>query len=238
MGGERAGRPGEAVGQLRPRMGRRRHLGQRAEREAAAALDHHAGGPRPRRLERDAVLGRGGYRPKLLAPSKRQTAAVAEVDQAVPVTFLAQAVDLPRQLVEVAALDELLVHTIGHGYGRLEPGSGKRPSRSTAAARFCNASRSDFDSSAANSAGSPPGAASRSTSASRAAGTGSPLKSQITVRSLGSSWKQRPWSIPQMCPSSVSRQWPDLRSALLANRSNVHIARSASWWTGSSSSVK
>ena len=58
---------------------------------------------------------------------------------------------------------------------------------------------------------------SRPMSSTRASGIGSSMNSQITVRSLGSSWKQTPWSIVQMRPSSPRRQCPPLRSALFTS---------------------
>ena len=66
--------------------------------------------------------------------------------------------------------------------------------------------------------------AARATSSTRSSGIGSPPNSQITVRSLRSAWKQSPWSMAQMRPSRPSRQWPLLRSVLLATRSKAHIA--------------
>ena len=69
-------------------------------------------------------------------------------------------------------------------------------------------------------------------SASRSSGTGSPPKSQMTVRSLGSQWNVRPLSTAQMRPSSPARQWPPLRSALLASRSKQQIVRRAAWRAG------
>ena len=41
-----------------------------------------------------------------------------------------------------------------------------------------------------------------------------PQKSQITVRSFGTTLKQSPWSMPQIRPSRPLKQWPALRSAL------------------------
>ena len=55
----------------------------------------------------------------------------------------------------------------------------------------------------------------------RSSSMGSPPKSQITVRSLKSAWNDRPLSIPQMWPSASMRQWPLLRSVLLATKSNA-----------------
>src|SRR5205807_460915 len=148
-------------------------------------------------------------------------------------------VDLADELVEVADVDELLVlgrQTIGHGYGWPERASGKTGLRTRAAARAARASRSSSSSRAASWTGTD--TASRAASATRSSGTGWPAKSHITVRSLGSAWKQRPWSTDQRRPSSPSRQWPPLRSALLAIRSKRHILFRAAWCSGRSSRVK
>src|SRR5205823_9954414 len=125
------------------------------------------------------------------------TAAVAQVDQGIPLSPFGQAVDLTGQVVEVAPFDELLaVHTKGHGYGRLEPGSGKCRIRSTAAARFTNASCSVRDSNAANGGGSRAPATSRSTPSNQPAGTGSPAKTHVTLKRLPLSRNLMPCATP------------------------------------------
>src|SRR5207249_10896329 len=57
--------------------------------------------------------------------------------------------------------------------------------------------------------------------ATSASGMGWPSKSHMTVRSLGSAWKQRPWSTDHSRPSSPSRQCPPFLSALLASTSKT-----------------
>ena len=63
--------------------------------------------------------------------------------------------------------------------------------------------------------------------------SGSPAQPQSTVRSLGSGWKQTPWSTPYRWPSGISRTCPPLRSALLTSTSKTAIRRSGteSSWT-------
>src|SRR5439155_21988087 len=139
-----------------------------------------------------------GHRPQLTARRGRPPAAVAQVEQAGPVLDVAQAVDLADELVEVAEIDELLVlggQTIGHGYGRPERASGKTGFRTKAAARAARASRSSSSSRAASWTGTD--TASRAASATSGSGAGGPARYQISVRSLGSAGKQRPWSTYQ-----------------------------------------
>jgi hypothetical protein len=119
--GERRERPARhARGQVGPRVGRRRHLRQRARCEASCAGHQHRARPPRRCLERQAVLGVRRRRPELLAAFERAVTTVAQVDQTVPVTRGAEAADVPGELVEVTQLDELGVHvvvgqTTGHG---------------------------------------------------------------------------------------------------------------------------
>ena len=61
---------------------------------------------------------------------------------------------------------------------------------------------------------------------STSAGNSSPAKSHITVRSFASTWKHRPWSIPQIRLSRSMMRWPPLRSPLFARRSKAAIRRS------------
>ena len=63
-------------------------------------------------------------------------------------------------------------------------------------------------------------------------GSSSPPKSQMTVRSLKSAAKHRPWSTPQIRSSGPSSTWPLLRSVLLARTSNAPMARSCGWRSG------
>ncbi len=69
------------------------------------------------------------------------------------------------------------------------------------------------------------------------ASIGSPANSQITVRSLSSTWKHRPLSIAQHRSSSIST-WPDLRSVLLATTSNAASARNHGASSARSTSVR
>ena len=57
--------------------------------------------------------------------------------------------------------------------------------------------------------------------------SGLPAQRQSSVRSLGSTEKQMPWSTPYTCPSGIGMMWPPLRSALLTTASNTAIRRSA-----------
>ena len=59
------------------------------------------------------------------------------------------------------------------------------------------------------------------------AGSRTPANPQKTVRSLGSGWKVRPWSMAQRRPSRSMRTCPNLRSALLQTRSSTRSARDA-----------
>ncbi len=95
-------------------------------------------------------------------------------------------------------------------------------------ARRSSASCSSSSSSSANPGGRP---ASRnaSTGSASADGITSPPNSQMTVRSLNSSWKASPLSMAQMRPSEPRSTCPPLRSVLLARMSNTHSRRSASW---------
>ena len=59
--------------------------------------------------------------------------------------------------------------------------------------------------------------------------SGSPAKSQITVRSFHCAWNVRPWSMPKIASSAWSRrQWPPLRSVLLTRRRTRRTARKSS----------
>ena len=66
----------------------------------------------------------------------------------------------------------------------------------------------------------------RSMGGTRSAGIGCPPNSQITVRSLNSDEKHRPWSIPQIRSPGPRRTWPLFRSVLLARTSKAHMAMS------------
>ena len=50
-----------------------------------------------------------------------------------------------------------------------------------------------------------------------AAASGSPAQPHSTVRSLGSTWNDTPWSTPCTAPSGTGSTWPPLRSALLSD---------------------
>ena len=63
-------------------------------------------------------------------------------------------------------------------------------------------------------------------------GSARPPNSQITVRSLNSGAKHSPLSIAHTRSSGPSRQWPLLRSVLLARTSKAQMARSWSWRSG------
>ena len=57
---------------------------------------------------------------------------------------------------------------------------------------------------------------------------GSSSKSHITVRSLGSGWKVRPWSIDQIEPAVSRKQWLAFLSALLDRQSKSAMRSSSS----------
>jgi len=61
----------------------------------------------PRRLPCQAVLDVRGHRPQLPSALERVAAAVAQIDEAVPVASGAEPVHTADQLVDVARLDEL-----------------------------------------------------------------------------------------------------------------------------------
>src|SRR5699024_2698176 len=59
-----------------------------------------------------------------------------------------------------------------------------------------------------------------SSPARSSSGSGVPAHPHRTVRSLGSVWNARPWSIAHTSPSESTSRCPPLRSALLMTRSN------------------
>lgn len=88
-----------------PRVAGGGYLRQGSEREPAGTLEDH--GPRPfaRCFEGQPVLDVVGDGPELLASIDRMAAAGLEIDQALPVTTFAQAVDELQQSGGIAFLN-------------------------------------------------------------------------------------------------------------------------------------
>ena len=117
LGGEGGLRRGRRVRcQVRPRVGRGCHLAERSEGEAPGVGLEHGRRKLPRGVQRQAVFGERRRRPQLAPALEGAPAAVAEVDEPVPVVGVGQAIDLPHELVEITELDQLLVaQTNGQG---------------------------------------------------------------------------------------------------------------------------
>ena len=108
VGGDRGERTGRQMRrQLGPGVRARRHLGQRPESEPPRPFGQHAGRPLPRRFEREAVLRQRRRWPQLLSPLQGPAAAVAELDEPVPIPRRAELIDRAHELVEIALLDDL-----------------------------------------------------------------------------------------------------------------------------------
>ena len=188
-------------GELVPRMGRRRHLRQRADGEEPAVLDQDAGGPRRRSHQRQAVLGQRRHRPELPARGRRPPARARRWSPGPPSRDAVPSWSTrPHQPVHVGSRDESVedlasITRAARGTadrwrrsGTAAATPGRRPDRSARPRRRRAGRRSTAGTSLADR-----GPWRRSAPA----GTGSPPNSQITVRSLNSAEKQSPWSMPQ-----------------------------------------
>src|SRR5699024_10948736 len=104
------------------------------------------------------------------------------------------------------------------------PGRGNSPSSMIDATRAANASISSWARSAVRRRWSAPlplrSESTESSPARSSSGSGVPAHPHRTVRSLGSVWNARPWSIAHTSPSESTSRCPPLRSALLMTRSN------------------
>jgi hypothetical protein len=93
--------------EIRPGVGARRDLGERADREPTRSFDEHGGRVCGRCVEREPVLGVARRRPQLPAPFERAARSFPELHQHLPLARVAARVDQAQELVEITTLDGL-----------------------------------------------------------------------------------------------------------------------------------